>query len=151
MTAVEGIFVSVSPVILAVELGWYGNLFSFLEEKKRAMYIGDEKPWSKLGDYEEVHSKVVRVDCEGNGLESRIAGEDYRKAFLGPMNAPISEDTMVIFGLQIAYALDLIGKQGVSHCMCILFSCYYLHYIPFPSTYITYKYTYVYHICSEFC
>ena len=133
MTTLKGIPVSVSPVILAVELGWYGNLFSYLEEKKRAMYIDDAKPWTKLGDYEEIHSKVARVDCEGSGLESIVASEDYRKAFLGPMNAPIPEDTVVVFGLQIASALDLIGKLGVSHCMCILFSCHFLHYIPFPS------------------
>ena len=124
-------------MILVVELGWYGSLLPFLEEKSRAIYLNTDTTWNKLGDFDDIHERTAHVDCETNGLESIISSEDYQRAFLGPMRERLSEDNMLIFALQIALALEHLSKCAVSatlYYIYVLYVCTYvttynLHYI----------------------
>jgi serine/threonine protein kinase len=114
LTNFLGCFIGGKKMILVVELGWYGSLLPFLEEKSRAIYLNTDTTWNKLGDFDDIHERTAHVDCETNGLESIISSEDYQRAFLGPMRERLSEDNMLIFALQIALALEHLSK-----CACV--------------------------------
>lgn len=105
-----------------MEYSPFGPLYTYLVIKRRAMLSQNTSKWAGLNHIDSEESLAIKALDETDRACLSPLLDDYdtrKRAFDIPLCESFSEVDVLLFGLQIASALNFLCDQGVGFCVCV--------------------------------